>query len=917
MAHLLRPSPRARLLSSAFVLAISCWWPPSAEAAIACEDPETSVFSGGIDDNFAGGQEPATAGARLTTYLQSVGAPIQNFDSGLTNRWIAHTFTGLPTGIVGATLRFRVCGIAGDQGNDSLLLESHGGGNFAWYQFLGTLAGGTPNSWAAGQCLVRTLDLAALPPGLGLSGTNVLASLADGDLDFVVQDDSRVDFAELTVQHCPPADCAGPPRGLKAWWPFDEAAGNVTNELVQNADGAWSGNLAATPGKVAGALAFGGSSATVTVPNGPAVDVGTEDFSIDFWMRSNQTTGIHALLEKRSLNPAKGWTVFLSSGRLAFQMAEGGSSFCDSSTALGCTNYDSGVPVADGTWKFIGITVDRDQPGGLRFYVGNQLVSTQNPTLRQGSLSNAAPLYFGRHADGSAGSSYTGDLDEVELFDRVLQPLELLTILDAGGKCKDRVIGEAALSLCPNRNVLRSKPRICNDSSEDASYGVHFGPAPLSASCTTAGPTAFQLIGSQPVLVPARSCVDLQLDVTRPAGMTGGYSCFNVAAENLATGQVAASTSRFSLRPRWCPFVDPDLPSVSGVPHDGFTEVIFEVENPGDTPVEAEVQIESLAGDLGPPVVRLEGGTPGNSLTGPVEIAPRGRAELLFDVQIDELLPFTRQDLTLRDLTDGTLIASKALTSFAQTGCREDQRTLCLTEDRFEVKVVWRDYAGQTGSGFGQHLTGDTGYFWFFNPNNIELVIKVLDGRSINERFWIFFGALSDVEFTVTVRDTVSGESRSYSNPLGTQASVGDIRGLPGFTPAAALEILPERTVAAAPPVQPEGGCVAGATVLCLQNGRFQLEVEWTTAVGGTGPGQAVPLTSETGYFWFFSPNNVELVIKVLDGDAINGNWWVFYGALSDVEYDVKVTDTLTGAVKTYHNPLATFGSVGDTAAFP
>ena len=39
-------------------------------------------------------------------------------------------------------------------------------------------------------------------------------------------------------------------------------------------------------------------------------------------------------------------------------------------------------------------------------------------------------------------------------------------------------------------------------------------------------------------------------------------------------------------------------------------------------------------------------------------------------------------------------------------------------------------------------------------------------------------------------------------------------------------------------------------------------------------------------------------------------------GALSDVEYDVLVTDTTTGQSKTYHNPAGTLASVADTKAF-
>ena len=55
-------------------------------------------------------------------------------------------------------------------------------------------------------------------------------------------------------------------------------------------------------------------------------------------------------------------------------------------------------------------------------------------------------------------------------------------------------------------------------------------------------------------------------------------------------------------------------------------------------------------------------------------------------------------------------------------------------------------------------------------------------------------------------------------------------------------------------------------------------------------------------------------MIKVLTGN--NGHYWVFYGALSNVQYTITVTDTQTGAVKPYTNPSGTFASVADIFAF-
>jgi hypothetical protein len=111
-----------------------------------------------------------------------------------------------------------------------------------------------------------------------------------------------------------------------------------------------------------------------------------------------------------------------------------------------------------------------------------------------------------------------------------------------------------------------------------------------------------------------------------------------------------------------------------------------------------------------------------------------------------------------------------------------------------------------------------------------------------------------------------------------------------------------------------EGGGDAGG--LCLHDGRFRVEVEWKLPGGVSGEGRALPLGGDSGAFWFFGPENLELLVKVLDGRKVNGRFWVFFGALSDVEYTVEVTDAATGATRSYVNPRGTMASRADTAAF-
>lgn len=111
--------------------------------------------------------------------------------------------------------------------------------------------------------------------------------------------------------------------------------------------------------------------------------------------------------------------------------------------------------------------------------------------------------------------------------------------------------------------------------------------------------------------------------------------------------------------------------------------------------------------------------------------------------------------------------------------------------------------------------------------------------------------------------------------------------------------------------------CLTGGATLCLNDARFKISVTWKTKAGQTGSGQAVQLTTDTGYFWFFNQENVELTIKVLNGCPVNNRYWVFVSGLTNVEVNLTVTDTVTGQVKTYTSPEGkTFETRLDTGAF-
>jgi ELWxxDGT repeat protein len=255
----------------------------------------------------------------------------------------------------------------------------------------------------------------------------------------------------------------------------------------------------------------------------------------------------------------------------------------------------------------------------------------------------------------------------------------------------------------------------------------------------------------------------------------------------------------------------------------------------------------------------------------------------------------------------------------AGPGCQPSSTRLCLNGGRFQVEAVWKDFQGNSGAGQAVALTPDTGWFWFFSPSNVEAVLKVLDGRGLNNHFWTFYGALSSVEYNLTVTDTQTGAAKRYYNPPGQLASVGDTNGfgpLGAFSSKKTPRSLEPLTLIDSRIAPVIGPCLPTAERLCLNGGRFAVETNWKDFQGKTGTGKSTVLTNDTGWFWFFDPANVEVMIKVLDGTSLNGKHWVFYGALSSVEYTITVTDTQTGVQKIYKNPSGTLASVADTNAF-
>jgi hypothetical protein len=104
--------------------------------------------------------------------------------------------------------------------------------------------------------------------------------------------------------------------------------------------------------------------------------------------------------------------------------------------------------------------------------------------------------------------------------------------------------------------------------------------------------------------------------------------------------------------------------------------------------------------------------------------------------------------------------------------CEADPETLCLRDSRFAVSVNWRQADGTGGAALVVHEgTNDSGLFRFFDEDNWEVLIKVLDGCEHSGRIWFYGASSTNLGYTIRVTDTVSGAFREYGNEPGVAAA--------------------------------------------------------------------------------------------------------------------------------------------------
>ena len=107
--------------------------------------------------------------------------------------------------------------------------------------------------------------------------------------------------------------------------------------------------------------------------------------------------------------------------------------------------------------------------------------------------------------------------------------------------------------------------------------------------------------------------------------------------------------------------------------------------------------------------------------------------------------------------------------------CTENSLVMCLVGGRYSVTSYWKDqYAGGATANLNKtRLTDAIGAFWLFNEGTLEYLIRI-NTATDNGRAWISIASFTDVEFWVTVQDTVNGQAQIYHSLPGNRTSIYD-----------------------------------------------------------------------------------------------------------------------------------------------
>jgi hypothetical protein len=193
--------------------------------------------------------------------------------------------------------------------------------------------------------------------------------------------------------------------GLVAHWKLDETQGGVAHDSIGGKDGYGPPDLLWRPqgGKVGGALELDGidDSLITTFSLNPA----DTSFSAFVWVKGGAPGQVIV-----SQSGGMGWLLADAEGKLMTSLSVPAGRFPPEPLVSEST-------ITDGEWHRVGFTWD----GSARvLYVDD--VEVASDTLQRGLASSIGTLYIGAASNLEAGSLWCGLIDDVRIYDRVMQP---------------------------------------------------------------------------------------------------------------------------------------------------------------------------------------------------------------------------------------------------------------------------------------------------------------------------------------------------------------------------------------------------------------------------------------------------------------------------------------------------------------
>jgi hypothetical protein len=256
------------------------------------------------------------------------------------------------------------------------------------------------------------------------------------------------------------------PVGLVGYWPFDETSGTIAHDASGNAN---NGTLACNgcsilpnwaAGMRNGALNFSGPNDLASVPDSASLHV-TNNFTIAFWLKKAAGASNLTYLSKGAFN--NGFMVATGNPGTYIYI----NLFSNNVGTARC--IDNGV-ILDQTWEHIAVTYNGTT---IQFYINGAPSVSCSATVPVGVSSS--PLSIG----GVNGSSPTGTMDEVRIYNRALSAQEVVAVYNDPGA--------APVSVTPTNAVLTSGQTQQFSLTGTVNSGVSWTISPATGSVSSTG----------------------------------------------------------------------------------------------------------------------------------------------------------------------------------------------------------------------------------------------------------------------------------------------------------------------------------------------------------------------------------------------------------------------------------------------